>query len=130
MISAWGSIKISQMISTRSFFGHKEVLCQNYLAILLCFIWTCLKHAWWFFCYFANKEHEKSRLQESFLERCQVWPPLPNSILYIYIARLLFQWCTLPETPVHCGIEMSTCTLTVHFTQKQNALKLLILGRF
>ena len=25
---------------------------------------------------------------------------------------------------------MSTCTLTVHFTQKQNALKLLILGRF
>ena len=46
-------------------------------------------------------------------------------ILYIYIARFLFQWYTLPDTPVHHGIEMSTCTLTVHFTQKQNALKLL-----
>ena len=60
-------------------------------------------------------------------------PPLPHptfpclkinvgihfQILCIYIARFLFQWCTLPETPVHCGIEMSTYTLTVHLTQKQ-----------
>ena len=30
------------------------------------------------------------------------------------IARFLFQWSTLPDTPVHCGIEMSTCTVTVH----------------
>ena len=40
-------------------------------------------------------------------------------ILCICIARFLFQWCTLPDTPVYHRIEMSTCTLTVYFTQKK-----------
>ena len=53
-----------------------------------------------------------------------------GQILCICNARFLSQWYTLPDTPVHCGIEMLTCTLTVQFTLKQNALKLLILGQF
>ena len=45
-------------------------------------------------------------------------------------AWFLSRWNTLPDTTVHCGIEMSTCTLTVHFALLQNLLKLLIIGRF
>ena len=31
---------------------------------------------------------------------------------------------TLPHTPVHCGIEMSTSILTVHFILKKNAFNI------
>ena len=46
------------------------------------------------------------------------------TILSISNAWFLSQRNTLPDTAVHCGIEMWTCTLTVPFTLKQNALKL------
>ena len=37
-----------------------------------------------------------------------------ESILSIPNAWFLSQWNTLPDTVVHCGIKMLTCTLTVH----------------
>ena len=51
-------------------------------------------------------------------------------ILSIPNAWFLSQWNTLPDTAVYCGIEMSTCTLTVHSALFQNLLKLLIIGQF
>ena len=48
-------------------------------------------------------------------------------LLAIPDTRFLYLWKTFPETVVHCGTEMSTCTLTVHSTLEPNSVKLLIL---
>ena len=37
---------------------------------------------------------------------------------------------TLPDTAVHCGVEMLACTLTAHSVLLQNLLKLLIIRQF
>ena len=63
------------------------------------------------------------------IKECRVLQYL-NPNLSIPNAWFLSQWNALPDTAVHCGIEMSTCTLTVHFAVLQNLLKLLIIGRF
>ena len=48
-----------------------------------------------------------------------------------FSVSLMHGFClTLPDIAVHCGIEMLTCTLTVHFALLQNLLKLLLIVLF
>ena len=61
------------------------------------------------------------------LSLCPLTPSYSeNTILAIPVTSKLSPWRTLSETVLHCGIEMTTCTLIV----QQNILKLSILGQF